>query len=208
MTLVKICGITNLEDANAAVAAGADAIGFNFYQRSPRYIAPTDARAIIDALPVEIAKVGVFVNAETTTFVEETAAEARIDMVQLHGNETPEFCKSLSQYFVIKVLAVGPDFDISQIRTYTTDAIMLDAFDRKLHGGTGRVIDWGIAKRVRELVPKLFLAGGLSPENVVEAITTVKPFAVDVCSALEKVPGKKDTERMRSFIKLVRSVKP
>lgn len=198
--LTKICGITNLEDALLAVDAGADMLGFNFYRSSPRYIAPQAARAIIDQLPGAVLTVGVFVN-ESVAVIEQIAAEAGVAALQLHGDESPEFCQQLKHKYIIKVLAVRPDFEPTSAGAYNVQAIMLDAFDRKTRGGTGQTIDWAIARRTRALVPRLFLAGGLSPENVAAAIAAVEPYAVDVCSALETLPGKKDEQRVRAFVK-------
>jgi phosphoribosylanthranilate isomerase len=209
MTLVKICGITNLDDALAAVEAGADALGFNFYKSSPRYITPQNAREIIEQLPQTILTVGVFVNEESPDDVRKMANEAGIRALQLHGDESPEYCHNLAvDHYVIKTFAVQADFDLQLAQTYKVQAIMLDTKDNSLRGGTGRVFDWSVAQKVRPLIPKLYLAGGLSPENVAEAVATVRPYAVDACSALEIVPGRKNNERTRAFVEVVRSVKP
>jgi len=200
MTLVKICGITNLADALAAADAGADALGFNFYARSPRYISPADAREITNQLPSSILKVGVFVNHELQSLLT-IAGEADLTAVQLHGDESPEYCSALAATYVIKAFGARDNLDLSN---YKVDAIMLDTKDELLRGGTGRVFDWSIAQRAS--IPKLFLAGGLSPENVAKAIATVKPYAVDACSSLEETPGKKNHARMRAFVNAVRSV--
>jgi phosphoribosylanthranilate isomerase len=204
MVLVKICGITNLEDALDALDAGADALGFNFYRPSPRYIEPSAAREIIEQLPADLLTVGVFVNEATPEAVREIADHAGVGAMQFHGDESPEFCRSFHRRHVIKVLAIGPEFDPEAALRYEVDAFMADAFDRKAWGGTGRKIDWTMARTLRELVPKLFLAGGLSPENVEEAIAAVEPYAVDACSALEASPGKKDRERVRAFVRAAR----
>ena len=206
MTLIKICGITSLDDAHAAVAAGADALGFNFYKPSPRYITPENARGIIDTLPDSILTVGVFVNEESPEAVSAIADRSGIKAVQLHGDESPDYCRALNP--VIKNFSVSTSFDIDQISAYEVDAIMLDTKDNRLHGGTGRVFDWSIAQQVSRIFPKLFLAGGLSPENVREAIEMVQPYAVDACSSLEDKPGIKNHERMRIFVNAVRSVRP
>jgi phosphoribosylanthranilate isomerase len=206
MTLIKICGITSLDDAHAAVAAGADALGFNFYKPSPRYITPESAREIIDTLPDSILTVGVFVNEESPETVSAIADRSGIKAVQLHGDESPDYCRALNP--VIKNFSVSTSFDIDQISAYEVDAIMLDTKDNRLHGGTGRVFDWSIAQQVSRIFPKLFLAGGLSPENVREAIEMVQPYAVDACSSLEDKPGIKNHERMRIFVNAVRSVRP
>jgi phosphoribosylanthranilate isomerase len=206
MTLVKICGITNLNDAHAAVAAGADVLGFNFYKPSPRYITPAAAREIINTLPDAILTAGVFVNEGSPDAVRSIADQAGVKAVQLHGDESPDYCRALK--FVIKTFAVSESFDLNQLRAYEVDAIMLDTKDNRLRGGTGRTFDWTIAQQVSQRVPKLYLAGGLSPENVGEAISMVHPYAVDTCSAVEDSPGIKNHERMRVFVSAVRSVKP
>ncbi len=207
MTLIKICGITNLEDAVAAVAAGADALGFNFYKPSPRYITPQNAREIIEQLSGSLLKVGVFVNEELES-VRNITAEADLTALQLHGDESPAYCSELAHQYIIKVLAVSHDFDPTMTQRYQVDAIMLDTKHNTLRGGTGRAFDWSIAQQVSQRVPKLYLAGGLSPENVADAIETVRPYAVDACSSLEDQPGTKNHERMRAFVAAVRSVKP
>jgi phosphoribosylanthranilate isomerase len=206
MTFIKICGITNLEDALAAVASGADALGFNFYNLSPRYITPQSAREIVEQLPMSILTVGVFVNEDSPQSVRSIANEARMTALQLHGDESPSYCRELADSYVIKTLAVSGDSDVAMVDAYEVEAVMLDTRDNKLRGGTGRVFDWSIAKRVNKLVPKLFLAGGLSPENIEEAIATVSPYAVDACSAIEDRPGIKNHERMRMFIERARGV--
>lgn len=208
MTLVKICGITNSDDAVAAIAAGADALGFNFYKPSPRYVTPETAREIIAQLPDSILKVGVFVNEESPEVVHRIANESGISAVQLHGDESPDYCRELAHLHTIKALAVSDDFDAQMVQQYQVDAIMLDTKHHTLRGGTGQAFDWSIAQQVSKLVPKLYLAGGLSPENVANAIESVRPHAVDACSSLEDLPGKKDYERMRAFVAAVRSVKP
>jgi phosphoribosylanthranilate isomerase len=207
MVLVKICGITNLEDAQAAVDAGADVLGFNFFQRSPRYIAPEAARRIIDRLPQtntqNLLAVGVFVN-ESLEVVRETAATAGISALQLHGDESPEYCKALSDYYLIKVFSAGEEFTPAAILDYDVEAIMFDAADKEKFGGTGKLSNWSVARQAAELFPRLFLAGGLSVENVADAIKQVKPYAVDACSRLERAPGIKDQERLRAFVTAVR----
>jgi phosphoribosylanthranilate isomerase len=208
MTLIKICGITNLEDALDAVAAGADALGFNFYKPSPRYITPPHAREIIDQIPDSILTVGVFVNEEPDA-IRKIASESGIRALQLHGDESPAYCQNLAAgYFVIKTFAVANSFDPKTVNDYKVEAIMLDTKHNNLRGGTGRVFDWSVAEQLALTVPKLFLAGGLSPENIENAVKTVRPFAVDACSALEDRPGKKNAKRMRVFVNAVRRVDP
>jgi len=203
MALVKICGITNLDDALAAVDAGADALGFNFYPRSPRYLTPETAAEIIDRLPPAVLTVGVFVNEELDA-VEETASVAGISALQLHGTESPEYCKALKGLYLIKAFATGGKFKPETVLDYDVQAIMLDAFDKKSFGGTGKLGNWSMARKTRDLFPRLFLAGGLSAENVGEAIDRVNPYAVDACSLIERAPGRKDHVRMHAFVAAVR----
>lgn len=209
MTFIKICGITNVDDALAAVTAGADALGFNFYKPSPRYISPQTAREIIAKLPFTVLTVGVFVNEDSPQSVRNIANEAGVTALQLHGDESPRYCRELARdRYVIKAFAVANDFDLHLVQAYKVEAIMLDTKSSALRGGTGLVFDWSIARDVNGVVPKLFLAGGLSPENIAAAIETVRPYAVDTCSALEDKPGMKNHERMRIFVETARSVKP
>ena len=205
--LVKICGITNLDDALASIAAGADALGFNFHSPSPRYIKPSDARKIIDQLPANVLKVGVFVNESTPEVLREIANHAGVTALQLHGDESREYCAALADSYVIKAISANT-LRGDEIESYDVTAIMLDAGDRRMRGGTGRLVDWSVAAKLARLVPKLFLAGGLSPDNVEEAILQVRPYAIDACSSLEETPGRKDHARLRAFVKKARSVKP
>ena len=208
MTYIKICGITNMDDAAAAVAAGADLLGFNFYKPSPRYITPQHAREIVKQLPNSVLKVGVFVNEELAD-VRTIMRQAGLGAIQLHGDESPEYCRELSSnYYVIKTFAVSDTFDVEAARAYEVEAIMLDTKHNTLRGGTGRVFDWSVAQRAAGTIPKIFLAGGLSPENIENAVEIVRPYAVDACSALEDRPGKKNHERMRVFVNTVRRVAP
>ncbi|HJR06159.1 MAG TPA: phosphoribosylanthranilate isomerase [Pyrinomonadaceae bacterium] len=205
MVKVKVCGITNLEDALAALEAGADALGFNFYARSPRYIAPEDARRIIRALPASMFCVGVFVNEVDAETVAGKAETAGVAAVQLHGDESPEYCAALGVHRVIKALRVGEDFAPEQAAQFPSESILLDAYSPRARGGTGETFDWELARRTRELVAQLYLAGGLTPDNVASAITAVRPFAVDVCSGVELAAGQKDAVRMRAFVAAVRA---
>ncbi len=214
MTLIKICGITSLNDARAAVAAGADLLGFNFYRPSPRFIEPAEVKKIIESLAAETADqpietIGVFVNEVSADSIMRIVDAAGVSGVQLHGDESIEFCDRLklllNDRLLIKVLRVTDTFAPRDVQQYHADAIMLDAFHGELRGGTGQVIDWSLARSARELVPRLFLAGGLSPENVVRAIDQVHPYAVDVCSSLESLPGQKDAQRMNAFVQAVRN---
>jgi phosphoribosylanthranilate isomerase len=201
MVFVKICGITNLDDALAAVDAGADALGFNFYTGSSRFITTSAARSIIEKLPAGVLTVGVFVNESGPEDVGRMAEEAGVGAVQLHGDESPAYCEALRSRFLIKALLAGQDFVPESVLDYRADAILLDAFDPHARGGTGRVFDWQLARRTAQLVPKLFLAGGLTAENIAQAIAVASPYAVDACSGVECAPGRKDALRVRAFIK-------
>lgn len=204
MVRVKICGITNLDDALASIDAGAQALGFNFYPQSLRYIEPSAAGNIIQQLPASIMCVGVFVNVPDPEQVGLQASEAGVKAVQLHGDESPAYCRELKDFFVIKALRVNSDFEPQQAARYESDAVLLDGFSPLAFGGVGQSFDWTIAAKTRDLVGKLFLAGGLSANNVAMAIETVQPYAVDACSGLESVPGQKDMGKVRAFIEAAR----
>jgi phosphoribosylanthranilate isomerase len=200
MVRVKICGITNLADALASVDAGAHALGFNFYRKSPRYIDPSDARKIIKQLPASVVSVGIFVNEPSAGDVARLANKAGVQAVQLHGDEPPSYCRNLKSLFVIKALRVSPEFEPAHAEQYEADAILLDGFTAGSYGGAGKTFDWSIAAQLRPLVSKLFLAGGLNANNLVAAIDAVRPYAVDACSGVERVPGRKDLAKVRAFI--------
>lgn len=202
MTKVKICGITNLEDALLSAKFGADALGFNFYVKSPRYITPENAREIIEKLPENVLKVGVFVN-ENLEKIAEIAEIARLGAIQLHGEETPEFVRELKEKTnleIIKAFRVSKDFALEDVLKFNADAILLDAYSPREYGGTGETFEWEIAKKVQEIFPKMYLAGGLSTENVLEAIEKIRPFAVDACSLIEAKKGIKDMQKTNKFI--------
>jgi phosphoribosylanthranilate isomerase len=202
-TLVKICGITNWADAKAALDLGAEFLGFNFFPRGPRFITPAAAARIVRRMPKSAAAVGVFVNQEPAT-VQSIGIAARLDFVQLHGEESPRAAARLAWEFgVIKAIRVRPGFRVERLAGYSDlCAILLDAYDAKQRGGTGRRFDWRIAAKARRY-GFLFLAGGLTPENVGEAIRAVRPYAVDVASGVEARPGKKDHRRLREFFREV-----
>jgi phosphoribosylanthranilate isomerase len=205
MVLVKICGVTNLEDALAAAEAGADMLGFNFYPKSPRYITPGEARRIVESLPPGVKGYGVFVNEDGPEVVKSIAREAGLSAVQLHGDESPEFCDALGGLFTIKALRVGPDYKPESAKLYRTDAVLLDAYSGKAYGGTGETFDWSLARETRDAVGKLFLAGGLTASTVAAAVEAVRPYAVDVCSGVESSPGRKDHALVRRFVEAARA---
>ncbi len=194
MIPVKICGITNLEDARLAYESGAAAVGFIFYDQSPRYIRPEEVATITTSLPESAVTVGVFVN-HSKKDIEYITRIAGTDMVQLHGNESPEFC-SVIERPVIKAFRIGESIDLDHILKFDVTAVLLDSYQKNRLGGTGRIFDWALLAHTR-IHQKLILAGGLNPDNVLEAIQLVKPAAVDVSSGVELTPGKKDPEKMK-----------
>jgi len=198
---VKICGIKTLEEANAAVAAGADALGFNFWPHSARYVEPSAAREIINRISPVVSTVGVFVN-EDAKRVMEIALQVGIHAVQLHGDESPEFCELLTSIKTIKALRVAEDFDLNVINKYRVNMILLDSNVDGSYGGTGQRFDWRIAIEAKRLSP-IVLAGGLTLDNVGDAIRQVQPDAIDVCSGVEAEPGRKDLEKIQEFMRIV-----
>lgn len=195
---VKICGVRSLEEAEAAVEAGADALGFNFWPRSPRYIDPDAARSVIRQLSPLVSAIGVFVN-EDPLRIAEIVANAGLNAVQLHGDETPELCAGLGSIKIIKAIRVADDFDCASINRYPVSAILLDTNIKGSYGGTGRRFDWSVAIEAKRYA-RIILAGGLAIENVAEAIKSVNPFAIDVCSGVESEPGRKDIDKLRRFM--------
>jgi phosphoribosylanthranilate isomerase len=203
-TKVKICGITNPADAQAAVAAGADALGFIFYEKSPRYVRLTDAAAISRPLAPFIMRVGVFVNAPEE-FVFSAIRDCGLTLLQFHGDEPPEFC---AQFGLMKMKAFrvhGPE-TLEQIPKYATDGYLLDAYSSTTLGGTGEKFNWDLAVEAQKFGKPIFLAGGLNAGNVAGAIRKVRPFGVDVSSGVESAPGIKDHGKIKAFIAAVRSV--
>ena len=198
MTRVKVCGITTLEDALRAADLGADALGFIFYPKSPRYIVPQDAAEIIRNLPPFIASVGVFVDSPYEE-VDSIAAECSLTAVQLHGKETPEFCGQFRTR-VIKAFRVRDAQLPPEIDHYRTHAILLDTFVEGSHGGTGKTFSWEAALEAKKF-GRIILAGGLNCENIRSAVETVRPYAVDVSSGVEMAPGKKDPKLLAAFLK-------
>ncbi len=204
MTEIKICGITRLEDALCAVESGADAVGFIFHPASPRYIAPDQAREIIAQLPGKIAKVGVFVNWPAEE-VERTMEACGLDLIQLHGDESPAYCRLLPPGRVIKAVFLRTPEELARLAEYEVRAFLADARDAGRYGGTGKRADWELAARLAESHP-LILAGGLAEENVAEALAAVAPRGVDINSGCERTPGIKDHDRLRRIIGMVRGM--
>ena len=203
-TQVKICGVTNVADALAAAEAGADMIGLNFYEKSPRHLSLATAAEISRALPPFVLRVGVFVNPEESQVVEAIAA-CGLNLLQFHGDEESNFCTQFG-LMSVKALRVRDSESLQTLENFNTDAFLLDAYSKAGLGGTGEKFNWDLAVAAQKFGKPIFLAGGLSPENVADAVKQVRPFAVDVSSGVESAPGKKDAAKVRAFIASVRGV--
>ena len=199
---VKICGMTQLKDALFAVEQGVDAVGFIFYKKSPRAVTMKTVREIITKLPPLVDTVGVFVN-ESAERVNKIADYCGLDLVQLHGEESPAFCRKIRRR-VIKAFRVKDLQSIKQLEKFPVSGFLLDTFSDDLHGGTGKTFDWNLALPAKKMGP-VILAGGLTPRNILQAVRQVRPYGVDVCSGVEKSPGIKDLEKVRAFLKNIRS---
>ncbi len=197
MIRVKICGITSAEDALQAVDAGADALGFVFYSASPRHVSPKMARDIIRRLPPFIQTVGLFVN-ESLSRVNSLADECGLDIIQLHGDESPEFCAGVRRR-VIKALRIRDISSLEPMSSYRVSAFLLDAWSPSVPGGTGKCFNWDIAATASDN-GRIILAGGLTPENITDAVRRTRPYGVDVSSGVESAPGSKDPAKVREFI--------
>ena len=195
---VKICGITSEADALAAAEAGADAIGLMFYEGSPRHVTLEQAKAISAALPPHVMRVGVFVNAEEA-FVHQALTECMLNILQFHGDESPEEC-SRYPVMTLKAFRVQGEETLAELEAYPSAGYLLDAYVKDALGGTGATFNWDLAVRAQEFGKPIFLAGGLTPENVAEAVRKVQPFGVDVSSGVESEPGRKDAKQMRTFV--------
>ena len=199
MTKVKICGITNYEDAAHAAILGVDYIGFNFYELSPRHVDEPEVKKFIGRLPKNVWKVGVFVN-QSLDKVKKIVKNLDLDLIQLHGDETQDYCSKLkagTKKKIIKAFRIKEKEDIDKIKNYNADYLMFDAHKEGMFGGTGKTFDWKIIKGVNK---PFFLSGGLNPKNVREAIRIAKPYAVDAASGVEANPRKKDYDKMKRFI--------
>ncbi len=197
MIPTKICGITNLDDANVAVENGASAIGFIFYEKSPRTISINNAKSISKHLPKTIARVGVFVNHEKD-FIRLAISEVPLDMIQLHGDETPDFCNQFD-VAILKALRIKNEASLSVMDQYDVAVFLLDTFSNDQYGGTGETFDWSVLNR--KFKTPIILSGGLNSENILDAIDAVNPSAVDVNSGVESFPGKKDYNKLKSLFK-------
>ena len=203
MVKVKICGITSAADALAAVEAGADALGFMFYESSPRFVTVKQSSEIIRELPPLVAKVGVFVDPAEEE-VRRAIAETGIDTLQFHGEEPPEFCRRFGLK-IIKAFRVRDAGSLTATHAYVTEAWLLDSFVAGQHGGTGAQFNWDLAAEAARRHRRVILAGGLSPANAAEAVRKVRPFGLDVSSGVESAPGKKDAAKVRAFIAAAKS---
>jgi phosphoribosylanthranilate isomerase len=204
MVKIKICGITNLEDALASIDADCDALGFVFYKKSPRYIAPKKAKEIIKALPKNIIKIGVFVN-EKEKKIKYIARLCKLNILQFHGNESAEFCRRFRNYRIIKSFRIKDKIDLEKILKYKTFAYLFDTFVKSEAGGTGKSFDWKLLKEIINNINRfVFLSGGLTSRNIKVAMRTVKPDWVDVSSSVEIKAGKKDHKKIENFIKAVK----
>ena len=201
-TRVKICGITNPADAQVAVEVGADALGFIFYDRSPRFIPVKNAAEISRALPPYTLRVGVFVN-PSEELVQRAIDECGLNLLQFHGDEPPEFCTQFG-LMSMKAFRIRDAGSLRELSKYQTDAWLLDAYSSDTLGGTGEKFNWDLAVEAQKPGKPVFLAGGLTPENVAEAIQQVRPFGVDVSSGVESSPGKKDHAKVRAFINVAK----
>ena len=206
MVRIKICGITNLEDALLAADLGAHALGFIFHAKSPRCVAPEAAREIIRQLPPLVVSVGVFVDEEAAV-VRDLAARVGLDWVQLHGAETPEYCRSLGRR-VLKGFRIQDENSLKALPAYqgAVQAFLLDTYRPGTLGGTGETFDWSLARKAGELGP-VILAGGLTAANAAQAIAQARPQALDVASGVEAAPGKKDPAKLRAFFAAVKEFK-
>ncbi|HXF10022.1 MAG TPA: phosphoribosylanthranilate isomerase [Desulfuromonadaceae bacterium] len=201
-TRVKICGITNPADAKTAIDAGADALGFIFYEKSPRYVSIQQVAEITKQIPPFIMRVGVFVNAEED-FIGRAVAEGGLTMLQFHGDEEPDFCTQFG-LMSMKAFRVKDADSLKTIPEYPTDAYLLDAYSSTTLGGSGEKFNWDLAVEAQKFKKPIFLAGGLTPGNVAEAVRKVQPFGVDVSSGVEASPGKKDPAKVKAFIEAVK----
>jgi phosphoribosylanthranilate isomerase len=203
MAQVKVCGITNEEDALCAAKLGAAALGFIFYPPSPRYVRPKVVRKIVKKLPPNLAKVGVFVN-ESAEEIKKIIKYCGLDFIQLHGDESVEFCRNFPVLTIIKTVELLSESDLVKAFSYNAAAILVDRRNAGLYGGTGKKADWDLAFRVKIKKP-LILSGGLSEENIKDAIEKVMPHALDINSSVEKSPGKKDHIKLARLFDIVRA---
>ena len=194
---VKVCGMTSLKDALVAVEGGADAVGFIFYKKSPRSVTMKTVREIVLELPPFVDTVGVFVD-ETAEQINKIADYCNLDIIQLHGDESPTYCKKIRRK-VIKAFRIKDMQSVKKLSSFQVSGFLLDTFSENLHGGTGKVFDWNLALPAKKFGP-VIMAGGLTPNNVQQAVRQIRPYGVDVCSGVESEPGIKDHKKVRAFL--------
>ena len=194
---VKVCGMTSLKDALVAVEVGADAVGFIFYKKSPRSVTMKTVREIVLELPPFVDTVGVFVD-ETAEQINKIADYCNLDIIQLHGDESPTFCKKIRRK-VIKAFRIKDMQSVKKLSSFQVSGFLLDTYLENLHGGTGKVFDWNLALPAKKFGP-VIMAGGLTPNNVQQAVRQIRPYGVDVCSGVESEPGIKDHKKVRAFL--------
>jgi len=204
---VKICGITNLCDAEAAVCAGADLLGFVFYKQSPRFIPPARAKVLLRKIPRRVKKGGVFVDVPEG-LVKETAASCRLDYLQFHGQESSAYLRRFKGYKIIKAVRVKDAASLRGLHRVPADLFLFDAFHRKVFGGTGKTFDWALLGRLKKLHRPFFVSGGLTPDNVGELLGRIRPYGIDVSSGVELRPGKKSVRLIRLFMEQVKAEMP
>lgn len=201
---VKICGITNLQDALDAIELGADYLGFNFYPDSRHYVEPKNLQKILQEVPHNIGKVGIFVNCDAQLVID-IATEFNLDLLQFHGDEPPQYCNQFARPFM-RAIRPQKESDLKGLADFKATYYLVDSFVENAYGGTGVISNWSLARKVKELGKPIFLSGGLTPDNVEAAIRSVKPFAVDVASGVEKWGGRKDYRLMEEFIKRAKCI--
>jgi len=204
--LVKFCGITNLADALFAAELNAWALGFVF-AKSPRKVPEATVKRIVGKLPPYVSRVGVFVNADVKN-IERVVKSCKLDIVQLHGDESPEFCNEVKKFTkVIKAFRIKDEDSLKTLKDYDVTLCLLDTYHLHLRGGGGKVFNWDLAVKAREFGKDIILAGGLNPENIIKAVEKVKPYAVDISTGVEKSPGKKDKKKMKEIIHKITGAK-
>lgn len=203
VTRIKVCGITNLDDARQAIQLGVDSLGFIFAD-SPRQVTAEQVRQITDELPPFINQTGVFVD-EDIEEIRKTADYCCLDTLQLHGTETPEYCKQLEEWKVIKAFRVRGRLEPKKMAAYEAAGYLLDTYQPEIPGGTGKTFNWNLAVEAKEVGP-IILAGGLDPDNIITAVKKVKPYGVDINSGVESSPGQKDKQKLRKLVKNTRGL--
>lgn len=205
MTKIKVCGITNLEDAKVSIEAGCNGLGFVFYKKSPRYINPKKTKKILQKISPSVKKIGVFVN-EREVKIRNITKELKLDMLQFHGDESPNFCKRFKGYKVIKAFRIKDKSSLKSLKEYDVWGFLFDSYQKGIFGGTGKRFNWKIVKNLEVGKKNIFISGGLNTRNVKKVIQILHPDWVDVSSFVETKPGKKDIKKVKKFIKTVKTV--